>query len=55
LKVWKKEEEKRGAAGRGGQISFVKMTIDGQEHRSLIKEKLRKSRSFRGFETMATP
>jgi hypothetical protein len=50
-----KEGGEEGWVGRGGKIWFVKLKIDGQENRSLIKEKLRKSRAFRGFETMATP
>jgi hypothetical protein len=50
-----KEGGEEGWVVRGGPIWFVKLTIDGQEHRSLIKEKLRKSRAFRGFETMAIP
>jgi hypothetical protein len=33
--------------GEEGQIWFVKLTIDGQEHRSLIKEKL-KNRALLG-------
>jgi hypothetical protein len=42
-----KEEGEEGWVVRGGKIWFVKLPIDGQEHRSLIKEKL-KNRALLG-------
>jgi hypothetical protein len=41
-----KEGGEEGWVGRGGPIWFVKLTIDGQEHRSPNKREIKKIARF---------